>query len=155
LATDKGSSGNTNEKTKDIKSSSSVDKTSAADRNCSKAQNDTEKDTGTPFVTTRTKDETHKDGTTNTNNVRSPKVLLGEVKGFLDFWQERGDREPDEESNKKGEPRAVECSHVRTLEAKHLDLSGFVILVRVNTDIVGIVLLPLRRLRRGRVESTC
>lgn len=152
LATDEGSSGNTNEKTKDVEPCSTVDETSAAHWNCSTTQHSTEKDTGTIFVTTRTKDETHKDGSTDTDNVRSPEILLREVNGFLDFGQERGNGEPNEERNEESKPGAVESSHVRALEAEHPNLSGSIILVGVNIDVVGIVLLPLLRLSE-RVNS--
>ena len=85
--------------------------------------------------------------------MRCPELRLREAEGSLDFWQERGNGEPDEEGNEKGKPSAVESSHVRAFEAEHLDFSGLVILVGVNTDIVGIVLLPLLRLREEWGET--
>ena len=69
--------------------------------------------------------------------------MLGEAKIGLDFSQERGNGEPNEESNEETPPRHVECTHVRASKRTKLDGGGLVVLVGVNIDIVLVVLLPL------------
>jgi hypothetical protein len=143
LAHDEGTSGDTNEETENGKSSGAVDETSQSSWDGSSAEHDGEKDAGTELVATRSKDETHEDGSSDTDNGGSPELLLGEIKGVLDLRQERGNGEPDEESNEETPPRAVEGSHVRASKTAKLDLSSLVILVRVDGDRVGLVLLDL------------
>jgi hypothetical protein len=146
LAHDKGTSGNTNEKAENGKSGGAVDKTSQSSWDGSNAEHDGEKNTGTELVATRSKDETHEDGSPDTDNGGSPEFLLGKVKGDLDFRKEWGNGEPDEKGNEETPPRAVEGSHVRASKTAKLDLGGLVILVRVDVDRVRLVLLEFLRL---------
>ena len=68
-------------------------------------------------------------------------MLLAEAKSQTDFWQERGDREPDEEGGKEAKPREVEGTHVGSLEGRELDFSGLVILVGINIDVISLIFL--------------
>jgi len=143
LAHDEGTSGGSNEKTKDGESSSGVDKTSAGGRDGGSAQDDGHRNTGSPLIAGRSEDETHEDGSSDSGNGGSPDFLLGEAKIRLDLSQERSDGEPDEESNEETPPRHVEGSHVRAGKGTKLDGGGLVILVRIDVDEVLVVLLPL------------
>ena len=143
LTHDKGSSSGTNEKTKDGKTIGRVDKTGAGGRDGGSAQDGGHRNAGSPLIAGRSKDETHEDGSSDSGNGGSPDFLLGEAKIGLDFSQERGNGEPNEESNEETPPRHVECTHVRASKRTKLDGGGLVVLVGVNIDIVLVVLLPL------------
>jgi hypothetical protein len=147
LAHDESTSGNSNEQTENGKSGGAVDKTSQSSWDGSSTEHDGEKDACTEFVASRSKDETHEDGSSHTDNRGSPELLLGKVKGDLDFRKEGGNREPDEKGNEETPPRAMEGSHVRASKTAKLDLGSLVILVRVDRDRVGLVLLNLLRLK--------
>ena len=94
------------------------------------------------LVTQGTKEETHEDGSTNTDNARGPDFFLGKRESSTDLGKKRSDGEPDEKGNEETQPREVEGSHVRAGEAAKLDLGGSVILIRVDVKGVGVVLLP-------------
>ena len=150
MAHDESTSGDTNKETKDGKSSSTVDKTGHGSWDRGSTEDNGEKNTRTIFVASRSKDETHKDCSTNSNNRRSPDFLLGNFEGILDLRKERSNGKPDEESNEETPPRAVEGSHVWAGKAAKLDLRGLVILIWVDTDGIGLVFLDLLRLLRKR-----
>merc|ERR1719446_462476 len=143
LAHDEGTSGGTNEKTKDPKTGGVVDKTGAGGRDGSTAKDGGHRNTGTPLIASRSEDETHEDGSSDSSNGGSPDLLLGKVKILLDLGQERSNGEPDEEGNEETPPRHVEGSHVGAGERTKLDGGGLVILVRIDIDPVLVVLLPL------------
>ena len=69
--------------------------------------------------------------------------MLGKVKSFLDLREKGSNGEPDKEGDEKSKPRTVEGTHVRTSETAELDFRSFVILIRVEFDVVLGVLLPL------------
>jgi len=150
LAHDESTSRDTNKETKDGKSSSTVDKTGHGSWDRGSTEDNGEKNTRTIFVASRSKDETHKDCSTNSNNRRSPDFLLGNLEGILDLRKERSNGKPDEESNEETPPRAVEGSHVWAGKAAKLDLRGLVILIWVDIDGIGLVFLDLLRLLRKR-----
>lgn len=143
LAHDKGSSSGSDEETKDPKAGSIVDKTGTGGRNGSTAKNNGHRDTGSPLITGRAKDETHENCSSDSSNGRSPDLLLGEGKIISDFREKRGDGEPDEEGNEETPPGHVEGTHVGTGERAELDSSGSVILVGIDINVVRVVLLPL------------
>lgn len=68
-------------------------------------------------------------------------MLLAEAKRQTDFWQERGDGEPNEEGGKETHPREMEGAHVGSLKGHELDFSGLVILIGINIDVVGLIFL--------------
>ena len=144
LAHDEGSSGNTNEKTKDGESGGAFDETSTGSGDRGEAEDGSEKNTGTELVTGRSKNETHEDGSTYTDNVGGPKLFLGEIKSVLDLSEKRSNGEPNEKGNEKAPPRAVEGTHVGAGEVAKLDLSGLVVLVGIDVHSVSIILLPSR-----------
>ena len=143
LAHDEGSTGNSNEQTEDSKSFGRVDKSSAGGGDARNAQNDAEEDTGTVLVAGGSKNETHEDGSSDTDDGGRPDLLLGQAKRVLDLRKERSDGEPDEEGNEEAPPRAVEGTHVRAREVAQLDLGGLVILVGIDVQDVRLVLLDL------------
>ena len=143
LAHDEGSSGRSDEQTKDGKTGGVADGSGKGGRDGGEAKDGSHRDTGTELVTGRSKDETHEDGSTYTDNGGSPDLLLGESKIVTDLREKRGDGEPDEESAEETPPRAVEGTHVRAGKRAKLDGGSLVILVRVDINVVGVVFLPL------------
>ena len=140
---DEGSSGRSDEQTKDGKTGGVADGSGKGGRDGGEAKDGSHRDTGTELVTGRSKDETHEDGSTYTDNGGSPDLLLGESKIVTDLREKRGDGEPDEESAEETPPRAVEGTHVRAGKRAKLDGGSLVILVRVDINVVGVVFLPL------------
>lgn len=112
LAHNEGSSGGTDEETKDSESGSAVDKTGAGSGDGGSAQESGHGDSCSPLITGGSEDETHCDGSSDTNNGRSPDLLLAQSKILLDLGKKRGNGEPDEKGNEETEPREVEGSHV-------------------------------------------
>jgi len=143
LAHDEGTSGGTNEKTKDGKASGGLDKTSAGGGDGSETEDGSHRNTGSPLVTGRSEDETHEDSTSDSDNGGSPDFLLGQTKIDLDLGKKRSNGEPNEEGDEKSPPGAVEGSHVRAGEGTKLDSGGLVILVGVDLNGVFRVCLPL------------
>jgi hypothetical protein len=142
LAHDEGTSGGSNEQTENSKTGSVVDKTSAGSWDGSTAKDNGEKDTGSDLVTEGTEEETHEDGSTDTDDRRGPELLLVQAQGDLDLGKKRSNGEPDEKGNEETQPREVEGSHVGTREVAKLDLISSVILIRVDDKSVRIVLFP-------------
>ena len=95
------------------------------------------------FITQGTHQETHHDGTSNTDNVGGPHVFLGNAKVITNLREKGSDGKPNEERDEKAPPGAVESAHMRPGERAKLDLRRLVILVRVGSDVVLRVLLPL------------
>ena len=150
LAHHKGTSSNTNEETKDGKASGTVDKSSTGSRDGSSTEDKGKEDTGSILVTEGSEEETHEDGSTNTNNGGGPDFLLANTQVITDLREQRSNSEPDEEGNEETRPRVVESTHVGASKRHQLDLSGLIILIRVNFDMVLRVLLPfsLRRTKQ-------
>ena len=146
LAHDEGTSGNTNEQTKDGKASGTVDETSERRRDGRSAEDDGEEDAGSELVAGGSEEETHEDGSGDADNRRSPDLLLGQVEGRPDLREKRSDGEPDEEGDEETPPRAVEGTHVWAGEVAQLDLAGLVILVGVDLQGVSLILFHLLRL---------
>jgi len=143
LAHDEGTSGESDEETKDGETGSIVDETGAGGRDGGKAQSGSHRNTGSPLVASRSHDESHQNGSSDTDNGGCPDLLLGQSQCFLDFTQKRSDCEPDEKGNEETPPRHVEGSHVGACERAELDGLGSVILVGIDLDPVLVVLLPL------------
>lgn len=144
LAHDEGTTDEADEETEDDESSGRVDEAGAGGGDGAAAQDHGEEDTGTVLVAHRAEDETHADGTGDGDDGGGPDLLLGDAKVRADLGKKRGDGEPDEEGNEEAPPRAVEGAHVRAGEVAKLDLLGLVILVGVDLEDVGLVLLGLR-----------
>ena len=155
LAHDKSTSSNSNEKTKDGESFSGVDQSGAGGRDGCTAKNDGKEDTGSVLVASRSESETHKDGSSDTDNGRSPDLFLGQAESLLDFGEKRSNGEPNEKGDKERPPRAVEGTHVGTGEVAELDFLGLVILVRIDLQDISLVLLDFLRLKRERVSDPC
>ena len=68
-------------------------------------------------------------------------MLLRNSQCGLNLGEERGDGEPDEEGSEESHPGAVEGAHVGTGEAEELDFGGLVVLVGIDLEVVGLVLL--------------
>lgn len=143
LAHDEGTSSGTNEETENPKSGGGLDGSGKGGRDGSTAQDGGHGNTGSPLIASRSEDETHKDGSTNSGNGGSPDFLLGKVKILLDLGQERGDCEPNEEGNEETPPGHVEGTHVRASHGAKLDGGSLVVLVGIDINPVLVVLLPL------------
>jgi hypothetical protein len=150
LAHNEGTSCSTNEQTKDGKTGGTLDKTRAGGRDRGEAKDTREKNTRSDLVAEGTKKESHKDGSTNTDNRRSPDFFLGQTKRIADLTKKRSDGEPDEKGDEEAQPRKVEGSHVGTRKVAKLDLSGSVILIGIDLKGVLLVLLPF-----GLQSSKC
>lgn len=97
---------------------------------------------GTKFITKRTQNESHTNGSCNSHNTRSPKIFLGQVKSYFDLAEKRSNSKPNEEGDEETDPAQVKCSHVGTGEVTKLDLLRFVVLVWVDFQGKRVVFLP-------------
>ena len=145
---DECSSGNTDEQTKDDETGRGVDQTGTGGGDGCHTKDDCEQNTGSDLGTERTKDETHDDGTSDSDDVGCPNLFLGQAESVADFGQKRSDGEPDEECDEESPPGAVECSHVWTCKVAQLDFGGLVILVGIDVDGVLRVLFPFSLLKK-------
>ena len=74
--------------------------------------------------------------------------MFGKINSTLCHWlpdhrEEWSDGKPDEECCEESHPAAVERTHVWAFEAKKLDFSSFVILARVDVEMIGLILFDL------------
>ena len=143
LAHDEGTTGDTDEETDYSKAGGRVNDTSQGGGDGGEAKNDHEEDTGTVLVAEGTQEETHEDGSTDSEDGGCPNLLLVEADSVTDLGQEWSDGEPDEEGDEEPPPRAVKGSHVWTGKAAKLNFLGTVILIRIDLDGIGLVFLPL------------
>ena len=151
----KTATSNANEETKDHKTCCTVDKSCTGSGNGSNTKDQHEQNTGTVLVTEGSKEETHEDGSTNTNNGGGPHFLFGNTQVITDLRKQRSNGKPNEESQEKGRPGEVESTHVGASKRHQLDLSGLVILIRVNFDMVLRVLLPFSLYRKNDLGERC
>ena len=138
---------NADKKADQVKRSCIGNEASAGCRNGGDDQDQAEKCFCSELVAQWTEEEAHKDGASDANDGRGPDLLRRQVERHADLLEKRRDGEPDEEGNKEGPPSAVEDSHVGAGERAHLDLRGLVVLIRVDSDVVRLVLLPATLMR--------
>jgi len=142
LAHDEGTSSGSNEQTEDGKVGSVGHQTSAGGWDGSTAKDGGEKNTWSDLVTEGTEEETHENGSSDTDDRRGPDFLLGQIQSGTDLGKKRGNGEPDEEGNEETQPGEVEGSHVWAREVAKLDLISSVILFGVDLKLVRVVFLP-------------
>ena len=147
MAHNEGGSSKSNKETNHGQGGGTVHDTSECAGNRGEGEDESHGNTGSILITKRSVDETKEDSSGDRANVRSPNILLGNAKGFLHLGQKRSDGEPNKESDEEAEPGAVEGTHVRAGEGEELDFRGFVILVGIDSEVVGRVLLDFWSLR--------
>jgi hypothetical protein len=86
-------------------------------------------------------EEMNKDGSSNTNNVGGPELLLIRLECLLDFTEEWRSGEPNEESDEETRPGKVKRSHMRAGEVAQLDLCGTALLERIHIASISLVWL--------------
>ena len=143
LAHDEGAADEADEETEDDEAGGGIHKAGAGGGDGAAAQDHGEEDAGAVLVAERAEDEAHADGAGDGDDRREPDLLSVDADVGADLREERGNGEPDEEGNEEAPPRAVEGAHVRAGEVAKLDLLGLVILVGVDLEDVGLVLLGL------------
>ena len=143
LAHDKGPPGNANKEPEDRESNGRVDQSGARCGNRGGAQNNGKEDTGSVLVARRSEDETHKDGSTDSENGRRPDLLFAQIQRLLNLGLKRSNGKPNEKGHKEGPPGAVKGTHVRTGEVTQLNLQSPVILLRIHVQDIGLVLFGL------------
>jgi hypothetical protein len=114
LPHDEASACNTDEETNNSESIGGFDETCAGCGDGGDTEHDHEENTGSVLVAHGSQNETHHDGTSDTNDRRSPDILLGDPESVFTLGKERSDGEPDEKGNEEASPRAVEGAHVWT-----------------------------------------
>ena len=124
-----------------VKLTSTVNKSGACARNTSSHEKHTHQQPSPVLVAHGPINKTHENGSGHGANVGSPDVLLGHAQRGLDFGKKGRNGEPDEEGREESHPGAVEGAHVGTFEAEELDFGGLVILIGVDLEVVGLVLL--------------
>ncbi|KAJ8544212.1 hypothetical protein ON010_g12056 [Phytophthora cinnamomi] len=104
---------------------------------CSNDQEHSLHTTSPVAIAQRSYNETAEDGAGERDDVGVRHLVFRELELLLDRGHERWDGEPPEECNEEGQPRVVERSHVRALEAEEPDFGGFVALVRIGANVKG------------------
>jgi len=109
-------------------------------RDGSEDKDNSEKNTCSKLIAHRSKSETQENRSCYTTDTGGPQIELRQTKSLTDLWKKRGGGEPDEESNEEIPPRAVESTHVWSGKGAKLDFDGFVILLGIDLECVGLVL---------------